>query len=179
MESNEGKWVADVKTVCKLIESVPASSTRVPWLWKQQNCPSVSVTKLVSPLLVPVTPGALGVGALLKESRPALCSLVLTPDLRCFFREQGAFYVLSNSACWFFVLHRGLLPSLLPHAIPVTSPLSLSSSCPFPWGLYFPWRATPGAKSHLHSLTQQIFPYPGLGTGGKHRRRQTSMGPAS
>lgn len=69
MDSNEGKWASHVKTVCKITRLIPGSSLQVPGLWKQQNCPAASVTKLTSTVLVPVIPRALRILVLLKRGQ--------------------------------------------------------------------------------------------------------------
>lgn len=118
MESNEGKCVSDVKTVYKLIESVPVSSTRVPGLRKQQNCPSVSVTRLVSAPWVPVTPGALRSGALLRESSPALWARLSLQLSGASSGHRERFLRFQTRRAGFPVLQRGPPPSLLPRAVP-------------------------------------------------------------
>lgn len=121
MESNEGKWASDEKTVWKIIELTPGSSRQIPWLWKLQNYPPVSVTILISALLVPVLPRAEDFNS--HENRANQRYVSRLPHVFFFFKWNGRIFC-ENFNCWFSFLDRGWIPLLLPCVIWVTPPLS-------------------------------------------------------
>lgn len=155
MESNEGKWAADVKTICKIIELIPGAPTQVPW--KQQNCPSVSVMNLVSALLVPIIPRALRILILLKseETYP-----VFTGS-----RSASQLFLPSGIRRIFCTFKPGLLALSLAEGInPFPASLChLCYFCPFPLSslcpnlLSLPLRASQGAKSYFHLLIYSLI----------------------
>ena len=144
MESNEGKWVSDVKTVCKITRLIPGSSLQVPWLWKQQNCPSAPMSKLVSTALVPIVPRALRILILLKRGQtfPVFAGSHSASQVSIHGWIRRIFPCIQTSSAS-SLSYKDWIPLLLLCVTPETLPICLSRLSPMQ--LSFPLRASPCA----------------------------------
>ena len=170
------------KTVCKRIESIPRPSTLVPWLRKQQNCPSGSVTELGSAFLVPTILRALRILVSLKRRQ--------TDPLFTGSHSASRLSFQSGIRRIFCAFKLGLLfpclegrmhfcPASLPHPGSI-APL-LFPSC---YGLRcFSLRASQVPSHICHSshplsfISSVSINDSGLGPGSRYKTKQNKRGP--